>query len=198
MPVIDGFELCSRIKSNVNSSHIPVILLTAKTTLQSKIQGLELGADAYIEKPFSQQHLQVQIANLLNNRTKIVDHFTQTPLVHLKTIANTKADEKFLDELQHLITKNIDNPDFDADQLAKAINMSRATFYRKIKAISNLSPAELIQVTRLKKAAVLLAEEKEKISTIALMVGYNHQSNFTRDFNKHFGVNPSEYLAKKF
>ncbi|RYF85101.1 MAG: response regulator, partial [Chitinophagaceae bacterium] len=93
MPEMDGFELCRKIKSTVEFSHIPIILLTAKNTLQSKIEGLELGADAYIEKPFSPAHLQAQIANLIMNRTKIKEHFANTPLVHIKTMAYTKADE---------------------------------------------------------------------------------------------------------
>ena len=97
MPVMDGFELCKIIKTSFDYSHIPVILLTAKNTLQSKIEGLELGADAYIEKPFSPEHLQVQIANLLTNRNKIKEYFANSPLVHLKSIAYSKEDENFLE-----------------------------------------------------------------------------------------------------
>lgn len=95
MPLMDGFELCSKIKTSFDYSHIPVILLTAKNTLQSKIEGLELGADAYIEKPFSPEHLQVQIANLLTNRNKIKEYFANSPLVHIKSIAYSKSDENF-------------------------------------------------------------------------------------------------------
>src|SRR4029077_12765386 len=110
MPGMDGFELCRLIKTNVDSSHIPVILLTAKNTLQSKIEGLEQGAEAYIEKPFSPEHLHAQIASLLMNRDKIKEHYANSPLVHLKSIAISKADENFLEELNDAILKNLENP----------------------------------------------------------------------------------------
>ncbi|MGZ4011244.1 MAG: response regulator transcription factor, partial [Flavisolibacter sp.] len=109
MPVMDGFELCKAIKSNFEYSHVPVILLTAKNTLKSKITGLELGADAYIEKPFDAEHLQVQIANLLANRFKLKEYFAKSPLVHLKTVAHTRSDETFLEKLNEAIQNNLDD-----------------------------------------------------------------------------------------
>lgn len=194
MPVMDGFELCKKIKTTFEINHIPIILLTARTTLQSKIQGLELGADAYIEKPFSQQHLQAQIASLLANRMAIRQYFANSPLVHIKTMAYSKADESFLETLNDVIQKNILDPALDIEMIARIMNMSRPTLFRKIKAISNLTPNELINVTRLKKAAELLLQKQYKIFEVSDMVGYNHQSNFTRDFLKQFGVTPTEYL----
>jgi DNA-binding response OmpR family regulator len=197
MPVMDGFELCKKIKSSFEFSHVPVILLTAKNTLQSKIEGLELGADAYIEKPFSQQHLQAQIQSLLNNRHKVKEYFAKSPLAHIKSIAYSKADENFLDQLNDAIYQHIENTDLDVEQLAKIMHMSKATLYRKIKGISNMSPNELITLARLKKAAVLLTEKDYKIYEVADLVGYTHQSNFGRDFHKQFGMTPSEYVASK-
>jgi DNA-binding response OmpR family regulator len=197
MPEMDGFELCRRLKTEVEFSHIPVILLTAKNTLQSKIQGLELGADAYIEKPFSPAHLRAQISNLLSNRNKIKDYFASSPLVHIKSMAYSKADENFLETLNEAIEKNMFNTGLDVEMLAREMAMSRATFYRKVKAISNLSPNELIHITRLKKAAELLAEGSHKIYEIIDIVGYNSQSNFTRGFQKQFGMTPSDYVSMK-
>lgn len=197
MPEMDGFELCSILKTEVEFSHIPIILLTAKNTLQSKIKGLELGADAYIEKPFSPAHLQAQISNLLSNRNKIKDYFASSPLVHIKSMAYSRADENFLESLSEAIERNMYNTDLDVEMLAKEMAMSRATFYRKVKAISNLSPNELIHITRLKKAAELLAEGSHKIYEIIEIVGYNSQSNFTRGFQKQFGMTPTEYVNKK-
>jgi Response regulators consisting of a CheY-like receiver domain and a winged-helix DNA-binding domain len=197
MPDMDGFALCRAIKSDVEHSHIPVILLTAKNTLQSKIEGLELGADAYIEKPFSKEHLQAQIASLLANRSMVREYFASSPLVHLNSIAHTRADEHFLEVLHKTICRHIDNPELDVEQLARYMNMSRVTLYRKIKAISNLTPIELINVTRLKKAAELLAGGMHKIYEIAIMVGFSTQSNFTRNFSKQFGVTPSDYQHQK-
>jgi two-component system cell cycle response regulator len=195
MPVMDGFELCRLIKSNFDYSHIPVILLTAKNTLQSKIEGLEMGADAYIEKPFSPEHLQVQIANLLANRNKIREYFANSPLVHIKSMAHNKEDEHFLERLNESIQKNIENPDLDVEQLARIMNMSRPTLYRKINAISNLSPNELINITRLKRAAELMAEGAHKLYEIAELVGYSSQNNFGRNFLKQFGMTPSDYAS---
>jgi DNA-binding response OmpR family regulator len=197
MPEMDGFELCRRLKTEVEFSHIPVILLTAKNTLQSNIQGLELGADAYIEKPFSPAHLRAQISNLLSNRNKIKDYFASSPLVHIKSMAYSKADENFLETLNEAIEKNMFNTGLDVEMLAREMAMSRATFYRKVKAISNLSPNELIHITRLKKAAELLAEGSHKIYEIIDIVGYNSQSNFTRGFQKQFGMTPSDYVSMK-
>jgi two-component system cell cycle response regulator len=194
MPIIDGFELCSQIKSNLNFSHIPIILLTAKDTLQSKIMGLELGADAYIEKPFSPEHLEVQIASLLKNRNNIKAYFASSPMVHINTMAYTTADEKFLERLNAVINNNLTNADLDVEHLSNLMNISRPTLYRKIKAISDLTPNELINIARLKKATEMLNEGTFKMVVIAEMVGYTSQNHFGRNFSKQFGVTPSEYL----
>jgi two-component system, cell cycle response regulator len=193
MPVMDGFELCKIIKTTFDYTHIPVILLTAKNTLQSKIQGLELGADAYIEKPFSPEFLQVQIANLIANRNKIKEYFASSPLVHIKSMAYSKADEQFLEKLNETIYSNLEDSELDVDELAKIMNMSKPTLYRKIKSISDLTPNELVNISRLKRAAELLAEGKYKIYEIAEMVGYGSQTNFGRSFHKQFGMSPTDY-----
>ncbi len=197
MPVMDGFELCKIIKTNFEYSHIPVILLTARNTLQSKIEGLETGADAYIEKPFSPEYLQVQIANLLANRNKIKEYFASSPLVHIKSMAYSKADEFFLEKINDSIFKNLEDTDFDVEKLAKLMNMSKPTLYRKIKSLSDLSPNELINITRLKKAAELLVESNYKIYEVADMVGYASQTNFGRNFLKQFGMTPTDYVTMK-
>lgn len=194
MPVMDGFELCRQIKSDVELSHLPFILLTAKNTLQSKLEGLELGADAYIEKPFSPKHLKMQIANLLANRNKIKEYFANSPFAHVKSIAHTKEDEKFLEKLNSIIVEHIQESKLDVERLAKYVNMSRPTFYRKVKAISDLTPNELINLTKLKKAAELLAEGSHNLNTVAEAVGYNSVRIFARNFQKQFGITPSEYI----
>jgi two-component system, cell cycle response regulator len=197
MDVMDGFELCKTIKSSFDYSHIPVILLTAKNTLQSKIEGLEMGADAYIEKPFSPAHLNVQVANLLANRSKIKEFYAKSPLVHVKSIAHSKGDELFLEKLTEVIYNNLEDENLDVDKLANFMNMSKPTLYRKIKSISDLTANELINLTRLKKAAELMAEGHYKIYEIATIVGYNSQTNFGRNFLKQFGMTPTAYLAFK-
>lgn len=197
MPVMDGFELCKRIKTTFEISHIPVILLTAKNTLQSKIEGLETGADAYIEKPFSPAFLKVQMANLLSNRHKIRQYFANTPLVHINTIAHTREDEAFLEKIYNCILEEIENTELDVEHLCKYVNMSRISLYRKIKAISDLTPHELINITRLKKAAELLSTQKYKIYEVAMMTGYKSQTHFGKNFIKQFGVSPSQYISQK-
>lgn len=197
MPGMDGFELCKRVKSTVEFSHIPVILLTAKNSIQSKVEGLELGADAYIEKPFSKEHLLAQIHSLLANRNMIREFFSSSPLVHIKSMAHSKADEKFLTQLNTTILDHLEDLDLDVEKLAKILNMSRITLYRKIKGVSDLTPLELINITRLKKAAELLASGEHKIYEIADMVGYSSQSNFARNFLKQFDMTPTDYMHSR-
>jgi two-component system cell cycle response regulator len=194
MPEMDGFEFCKIFKSNFDYSHIPVILLTAKNTIQSKVKGLELSADAYIEKPFSKEHLYAQIASLLSNRKMVREYFASSPLVHIKSMAHSKADERFLETLNETISQRIEDTEMNVEKLAGMMNMSRVTLYRKIKAISNLSPLELINIIRLKKAAELLAEGDYKIYEISDIVGYSSQSNFARNFLKQFNMTPTEYM----
>lgn len=195
MPVMDGIELCRRMKTDIQYSHIPIILLTARNTLNSKIEGLEVGADAYIEKPFSFEHLQAQINNLAANRRIIREYFAKSPLAHIKGMASSKADKGFLEELDRIIQTHITDMELDVDKLSRLMNMSRTSFYRKIKGLSDLTPNELINISRLKKAAELLASGEHKINEVAGMVGYTINSNFSRDFHKQFGESPSSYLA---
>ncbi|HVK49568.1 MAG TPA: response regulator [Pseudobacter sp.] len=197
MPVMDGFELCKQIKSNFEYSHIPVMLLTAKNTIQSKVEGLELGADAYIEKPFSKEHLMAQIASLLNNRAMLRNFFTSSPLAHIQSMAHTRADERFLEQLNEAIYKHLEEEDLNVEQLARFMNMSRITLYRKIKAVSELSPLEFINIIRLKRSAELLASGEYKIYEIAAMVGFSSQSNFARNFQRQFNMTPTEYQHQK-
>lgn len=197
MPETDGYAFCKMIKSNLEQSHIPVILLTAKDGLKAKIEGLELGADAYIEKPFSPEHLQVQIANLLMNRNRLRTYFSSHPLSSMNSMAHTPADERFLDRLQQLIIQHLDNPDLEVETLSEQLFISRPTLYRKIKAISDLTPNELINITRLKKAAELLSEGFHSITDVSVMVGFNSATHFGRCFLKQFGVSPSSFAARK-
>lgn len=194
MPGIDGFQLCQMVKSNVEFCHIPVVLLTSKNTYKAHIEGLEVGADVYIQKPFSPELLQLQIANLLKNRLKIKAHFASSPFEDVRVMAHSKTDEAFLKKLDEYIRKNIRDANMDIDKLAEHMNMSRPTFYRKIKSLSSLSPKELIDITRLKKAARLIAQNEFTLSEIARMVGYSSQSIFNKNFQKYFNVPPVEYI----
>jgi ligand-binding sensor domain-containing protein/signal transduction histidine kinase/DNA-binding response OmpR family regulator len=197
MPVMDGFELCRQIKSSLDHCHIPIILLTAKNTLQSKIEGLEMGADAYIEKPFSQQHLNAQIVSLLKNRDHVKSYFSASPLVNIKTVAYSRTDENFLLRLTDIITRSMGEAEINVEMIAAEVNMSRQTLYRKVRGLTNLTPHELIMVTKLKKAAELLVTGDYKIYEVAEKVGYSVAANFSRDFTKQFGISPSEYMSSR-
>lgn len=197
MPVMDGFEFCKRIKSDIECCHIPVILLTAKNTMMSRIEGLELGADAYIEKPFSPRHLKAQIANLIANRNMIREYFAKSPLVHMKSMASGKADEAFLERLNDVIVQHMDKTELDGEYLAELLNLSRPTLYRKIKAISNLTLNELINLARLKKAAELLAEGHYRIFEVSNITGFSSPNHFNRIFYKQFSMSPSSFIKSK-
>ncbi|MDQ1085518.1 hybrid sensor histidine kinase/response regulator transcription factor [Siphonobacter sp. SORGH_AS_1065] len=196
MPVMDGIELCRAIKSDLEYSHVPVILLTAKTSIQSKVQGLEVGADAYLEKPFSVMHLEAQIESLLSNRNRVKEYFARSPLTPFKGMAHTPADKVFLEQLHQVIYDHILDMELNVDQLSRLMNMSRPTLYRKIKGLSDLSPNELINLARLKKAAELLTTGHYKVNEAAALVGYSLPTNFSRDFQKQFGITPSQYMGE--
>lgn len=196
MPVMDGFTLLKKIKTDLEFSHIPVILLTAKNTLQSRMEGLELGADAYIDKPFSMDLLLTQVTNLLNNRNSIRTYYFNSPLANMKSMAYSKADERFLKKLNSIINEHIDNVDLDVDMIAEQMNLSRPTLYRKISGLSNLTPNELIKLSRLKKAAELILQGEMRIYEIAEAVGFNSQSYFSRAFSKQFDMSPSQYARE--
>ncbi|RNL87055.1 hybrid sensor histidine kinase/response regulator [Sinomicrobium pectinilyticum] len=196
MPGLNGLELCKAVKTSVETSHIPVILLTAKGALNAKIEGLENGADAYITKPFSMEHLKVQVNTLLENRKHIMQAYSSKPLAYLKNVAPSKTESDFINRLDEVIIAHISDPDFSIETIADRLSMSRATLYRKIKAISDLTPNELINITRLKKAAELLATDNYKVFEVAYMVGYRSQSSFGRNFQKQFNMSPTEYVQQ--
>jgi len=196
MTGMDGLEFCHIIKTSCEFSHIPFILLTNRNTLSCKIDGLEVGADAYIDKPFSSAFLRAQISSLLKNRIKIQQYFIRSPLAHINTLASTREDERFLERLNNLIITDLHNKDLSVEDLAEAMNMSRASLYRKIKAVSDISPNELINLARLKRAAELLVAGELRMYEISDIVGYGSQSYFSRSFIKQFGILPSEYVLK--
>ncbi|KGE15086.1 response regulator [Sphingobacterium deserti] len=193
MPKVNGYEFCTRLKENIHFSHIPFIMLTAKNSLQSKIEGLEYGADAYIEKPFSPTFLQAQIASLLRNRQNVRAHYNHSPSSPMQSNALNKSDRIFLEKLNVLILDNMAEQTLCVDLLADKMNMSRPTLYRKIKALSDLSPNELINVTRLRKAAEFLNDGNYKVYEISSMVGFSSSSHFIRNFQKQFGISPKEW-----
>ena len=195
MPEMDGLELCNTVKTELDYSHIPIILLTAKTTLQSKIDGLQAGADAYVEKPFSMEYLKVSISSLLKNREQLQATFMHAPFVPTNNIAISKADEEFLKKLNVLVQANMQNPEFSLIDMADQLFMGRSSLNRKIKGLLNVTPNDYLRIERLKKAARLLKEENCKINEVCYMVGFNTPSYFTKCFQKQFGVLPKDFTT---
>ena len=196
MEEMDGFELCGKIKTDINISHVPVILLTAKTDTESKIKGLESGADAYIEKPFSPFHLKAQLRNLLKKREKQQKTYASTPLSDLHSAVHNKLDEEFMNKCTDIILNNIEDPEFSVSTLAQELGMSRTSVFTKIKGIIGMTPNDFIKITRLKKACRMMVEGEYRVTEIGFLVGFSSSSYFAKCFQKQFGMLPTEFLKK--
>ena len=194
MPEMDGFELCRRIKSDLQFSHIPLLLLTAKTDMTSKVEGLGAGADAYIEKPFSLEYLRASIATLLSNRELVRRHFLESPLVKSETLTYSKTDEDFMRKLDEYIMHNMEQADLSVDDMADEMCMSSSNLFRKLKGIIGKNPNEYLRIKRLKRAAELLQQDKYSITDISLLVGFRSPTYFSSCFKKQFGITPTEFL----
>ena len=196
MPGMDGAEFCRRLRANSETSHIPLILLTAKTDDESKAQSMDMGADAYIEKPFSLKYLDATIRNLIKRRRELMSRFAQVPEEPIEPLANNAVDNEFLTRMNDIIEENVSNSDFNVNMLAEQMNVSRSSLFAKIKAITDTTPNEMIQVVRLKHAAKLLADGKYRINEVCYKVGFNSPSYFTKCFYKQFGKKPGEVLKR--
>lgn len=195
MPNMDGIAFCQHLRSSFLWNHLPFILLTAKTNLSTKIEAMETGADAYVEKPFSMSYLSAQIKNLLDSRKALQAKFAETPFMSLKSMAGNKADEEFLFKVNDLIEKNIANVDFSVEQLAEALCVSSSGLYAKIKTLSGITPNRLLMLVRLKKAAELLCSSDFRVNEVCYMVGFNNPSYFAKCFHKQFGMLPKDFKA---
>jgi len=196
MPKMDGFQLCRQLKTDIRTSHIPVIMLTAKATMQDKIIGLEIGADEYIMKPFDAEELRTRIKNLLEQRKRLHEHFNKYGFVDTERKTITSADQKFLTKVVNIIDENIPDTSFGVEVLAEKLPISHSLLYKKINSLTGTSPSELIKKLRLDKAAKLIESNTGNISEIALEVGFNNPSYFAECFKKQFGIAPSHYHFK--
>ncbi len=193
MPRMDGIELCKRLKTDARSSHIPVILLTALSSVEDRIHGLQTGADDYIAKPFNRKELLARVYNLTQQRKMLRERFGKEIKIQAKDITVTSADELFLNKLITLIEKNIANPDLNVDSLLEEIHLSRSQLHRKLKALTDLSATEFIRNIRLKRAAQLLEQNHGSISETVYAVGFSSLSYFSKCFQKQFGVSPKDF-----
>ncbi len=193
MPEMDGYELCKKLKTDERTSHIPVILLTAKASVEDKLEGLETGADDYLQKPFNSKELAARISNLITQREKLRKRFSRELFLQPKDIAITPADEKFLTRAMDIIEKNLSDPDFSVEIFGEEIGMSRVQLYRKIKALTDQSVSDFVRTMRLKRAAKLLKMKSASVTEICYEVGFNNLSYFAKTFKDLFGVSPSDY-----
>ena len=196
MPSMDGIEFCRRIKSEWQTSDIPVILLTAKASSESKIEGLETGADDYLTKPFDSRELFTRIKNLLEQRNRLREKYSKDIDSLNKTNGLSDADDEFIKKTLELIERNLDKTNFGTEQLAKDLFVSRTQLHRKILAITGQAPGEFVRLTKLKHAAKLLIGGKLSVTQIAYEIGFSSPSQFTRAFTKQFNCLPSEYSSK--
>lgn len=199
MPRMDGNELCKRLKSDINYSHLPVILLTAKTTVEAKLEGMQSGADIYMEKPFSMKQLHLQIMSLLRMRQSFYERMRQVDGSQAVAGAESEfgmnqQDIQFLKRLQELVRQNMRDEEFSIDVLAEQMNMSRSSFYRKIKALTDMTPVDYMKTQRLERAAQLL-RQGQRITEVADQVGFTSSSYFAKCFRSKFGVLPKDYIT---
>jgi signal transduction histidine kinase/DNA-binding response OmpR family regulator len=196
MPGMDGYELCEKLKTNYQTDHIPVILLTARAAREDKLEGLETGADDYLVKPFDEKELMARIRNLISIREKLQKKFRSALWLKPREINVTSRYQKFLDDLKEVIEKNMENELFSVDDLGKAMAMSRSQIHRKLKALTGQPVTTFIRNYRLHRAADLLIQNAGNVTEIAYMVGFNSQTYFSSSFQELFGCSPSDYRQK--
>lgn len=196
MPVMDGMELCRTIKHDKQTSHIPIILLTARSAAEPKLEAFQVGANDYVTKPFSFEMLQSRIRNLLAQQEAMRKLFQKQLEVNPSEISITSVDEQFIRQAIDTVEQNISNPGFSVEDLSRALHMSRVALYKKLLALTGKSPLDFIKTIRLKRAAQLLEKSQFTISEIAYEVGFNNPKYFARTFKKEFGMLPSEYAGK--
>lgn len=196
MPELDGLHFCKRVKQNINTSHIPFMLLTAKTETSQQIKGLEMGADDYITKPFSTQLLALKISNLLRSRKRLKEYYSASQELIPENIAFNTLDEEFLKEAINIVEEHLADSEFTVDVFSKKIGMSRSNLYLKLKAITGESAMDFIKRIRFKKAVELMQSKRYTIAQITYMCGFNSPSYFSTAFKQHYGCMPSEYLDK--
>jgi len=196
MPVMDGIAFCRECKNKTETSHIPIILLTARSSTMHKLEGLETGADDYITKPFHAKELEIRVRNLIQSRRRLRERFAKQIRIEPKEITITSTDEKFLRRAVSLIESKLEDPEYDVESFSRDIGMSRVGLYYKLKALTDLSVQEFIFSMRLKRAAQLLKESGLTVTEVAYQVGFKDSSHFTKLFKKQFGMPPSVFMKQ--
>ena len=196
MPVMDGIKLCKNVKQNIRTCHIPVIILSAKTDIKDQMEGLQMGADDYIPKPFSLAILTTKIQNMMRTRRRMLDKYAKSLEVEPEKITFNAMDEALLKRAMAIVEKNMDNIEFSTDEFAREMNMSRSNLHLKLKAITGESTIDFIRKIRFNEAVKLLKDGRYTVAEVSTMVGFNTPSYFATSFKKYFGCLPTEYIKK--
>lgn len=196
MPVMDGIEFCNAVKTKEETSHIPIIMLTAKSSEESKLEGLKTGADDYLTKPFNMELLKLKLANIVKQRNELRKRFNRDIAIQPSEVTVTSTDEKFLNQAIAIVEKHMMNTDFNVEMMVKEMGLSRSNLYLKFKELTGLSSSEFIRNVRLKRAVQLFENSDLSVKEIMYMTGFNTASYFSKCFKKQFGVIPSEYVSK--
>ncbi|MDF9799331.1 signal transduction histidine kinase/ligand-binding sensor domain-containing protein/DNA-binding response OmpR family regulator [Catalinimonas alkaloidigena] len=197
MPEMDGFEMCRQVKTRLETCHIPVILLTARSLEEDRIEGYDTGADEYLPKPFNIGVLKARINNLLESKKRLREKFSALgEMLPSSEVANNTLDEAFLDKVTKVILDNISDQDFRLEQLLQEVGMSRSQFYRKINSLTGKNPSHFIRIIRLRYALDLLKKNQYSIKEIAYLSGFNSSAYFTKSFREHFGKAPNQYYSE--
>ena len=196
MPVMNGIKLCKNVKQNIRTCHIPVIILSAKTDIKDQMEGLQMGADDYIPKPFSLAILTTKIQNMMRTRRRMLEKYAKSLEVEPEKITFNAMDEALLKRAMAIVEKNMDNIEFSTDEFAREMNMSRSNLHLKLKAITGESTIDFIRKIRFNEAAKLLKDGRYTVAEVSTMVGFNTPSYFATSFKKYFGCLPTEYIKK--
>lgn len=194
MPGIDGIECCKRLKQEIQTCHIPVMLLTACSLDEQRIQGYACGADSYIAKPFSSELLRARVANLILSRSRLKQYFGDNSALVKEDICD--IDKDFVTRFKNLVEKHISNSDLSVEEIGREMGMSRVQLYRKLKSLTNYSPNELIRITRLKKAHSIISSQDKSISEVAYEVGFTSPSYFAKCYKDYFGESPTAIRSR--
>jgi ligand-binding sensor domain-containing protein/signal transduction histidine kinase/DNA-binding response OmpR family regulator len=196
MPVMDGIELCRAVKDNIETSHVPFLILTSRDSLDAQLEGVGSGADFYFAKPISVDLLQLTIRNILDQRQKLKERYAQDQFAEARDMVHSAKDKAFMDQLLSIITEQLTNPDMDVDYICQQAGMSRTKLYQKIKSITGQSIGEFVRSVRLRQAVKIMTEEDVPLTEVTYRVGIQTQSYFTKAFKKEFGKTPSQFLQE--
>jgi YesN/AraC family two-component response regulator len=197
MPRMDGFELCRTVKQNIDICHIPIVLLTAKADTGSKVEGLEYGADAYVEKPFAPEYLVAVVLGILENRKRLQAYYSSKPLVKSSAVPHSSLEDKLISKMERFMEERLDDETIRVEDIASAMSMSKSSLQRKMQGIFGMSVNEYVTLYRLKVAARIMNSEDVPVSEIGFRVGFTSHSYFSKCFKKQFGMTPREFKERQ-